>query len=184
MKQIILILLWIAIPAQSIAIPFDKKNLKYKKSLKKSDLHYKKLRGSLHDKKQTKKPVDPTKQAELIKQIRKGKKDLAGADLRGANLVRTNLQNTTLNWADFEGAILIRANLRRAYMEHANLRGAKLHGADFEGAILTGADFKGAILTGAKFKGTNLIFAYIDSKYRDMIMASGALNTDRINWWD
>ncbi len=64
-------------------------------------------------------PVDHTKQAELINQIRQGKKNLTGADLRGATWIGANLAGT-----------------------------------------------------------------YINSKYRDMIMASGALNTDKIKWVD
>ena len=184
MKQIILILLLFTIPAQSIAIPLmnkktDKKNYDRESISRKRD-----LRRLHYDQSLPKKPVDPKKQAELIIQIINGKKDLAEVDLRGANLVRANLQNTTLNWADLDGANLIRANLRRAYMEHATLRGAKLQRANFEGAMLRGADLRGATMTRAKFKGATLIFAYIDSKYRDMIMASGALNTDKINWVD
>ncbi len=133
--------------------------------------------------------VDPTKQAELIEQIRQGKKDLTEANLQKANLYKADLTFANLTRADLTegfliGGFLIGANLIETNLQMANLAGAKLMGADLTMANLTRAILYKATLTGADFKEANLLYAYIDSKYRDMIMASGALNTDKINWVD
>ncbi len=107
------------------------------------------------------------KQAELIKQIKQGKKDLSKADLRGAELYRVALSGTNLQ----------KANLQKANLVWADLSGADLSGADLSGAFLIYANLKETNLSGA-----DLTKASIDSKYRDKIKNSGALNTDKINW--
>ncbi len=116
-------------------------------------------------------PVDHTKQAELINQIRQGEKDLRWADLRwadlrGANLKGADLSKTDLRWADLRKAELEGASLYRADLQTADLRWAGLEGATLYRADLTEA------------------FMSLTYKYRDMIMRSGALNTDKINWMD
>ncbi len=70
-------------------------------------------------------PVDPTKQAELIEQIRQGKKHLEKTDLRWADLTEANLYGAVLTWAN-----LYRAKLRWADLFMADLTGAVLIKAD------------------------------------------------------
>ncbi len=132
--------------------------------------------------------------SELIEQIKQGRKslqkvnliggNLSGANLREADLRRADLKYADLTATDLEGGNLAFANLYKAILLRADLEAAILIGADLRGAKMAGANLREADLRGAKFKGTNLSFAYIDSKYRDMIMKSGALNTDKINWVD
>lgn len=76
---------------------------------------------------------------------------LRGADLRGANLWRVDLEEASLRGAD-----LWRANLEEANLEEANLRGADLEGANLRGANLRGADLRGADLWRANLRGANL----------------------------
>ena len=59
------------------------------------------------------------------------RRDLAGADLRGARLTG----------ADLRGALLIGADLRGADLRASDLIGADLRAADLRGADLTGALF-------------------------------------------
>ena len=59
------------------------------------------------------------------------RRDLAGADLRGAHLPG----------ADLRGALLIGADLRGADLREADVIGADLRAADLRGADLTGALF-------------------------------------------
>ncbi len=98
---------------------------------------------------------DPT-QADLIEQIRQGKKDLAGANLCWADLTR----------ADLTGATLIGADFTSANLSEADLEGADLRLADFWRTDFTGADLAGAIISikyrirnekrrGELFKGAN-----------------------------
>ena len=72
--------------------------------------------------------------------------DLREADLRGANLVRADLETADLSEADLRGADLRGANLRDACLRDVNLRGADLCGADLRGANLGSADLRGALL--------------------------------------
>ena len=65
---------------------------------------------------------------------------LRGADLRGANLKEANLVQYDLAGAD----------LRDANLEGADLRLANLSGTDLTGANLLGTDLDGANLTDAK----------------------------------
>lgn len=74
---------------------------------------------------------------------------LAHADLRGAQLARTNFF-----MADLSGSLLGGANLDGADLSGANLTGADLRGADLTGANLLVADLQGAILLDANLLGT------------------------------
>jgi hypothetical protein len=82
--------------------------------------------------------------------------DLRGADLRGANLGRADLEGANLTGANLTGAVLRDADLTRADLTGADLTGADLTGADLTRANLTGADLTGADLTGADLTRANL----------------------------
>ena len=97
--------------------------------------------------------------------------DLAGIDLRGANLRRAdligvnltgaNLTTAALNGADLTRSKLCQIKLQRADLSNALLAFADLSGADLTGANLQGADLSktqlvGAILTDAKLDGARL----------------------------
>ena len=66
--------------------------------------------------------------------------NLAGADLRGADLYEANLRGANLTEAD-----LRKANLTEADLRWTNLRGANLRGASLRGANLRWADFMNVI---------------------------------------
>ena len=81
--------------------------------------------------------------------------------------VQVNLENTDLEKANLEDAILVRANLKDANLEGANLKGAilvsaNLEGANLEGATLENTDLEYAILDGVNLKGANLKGANLD----------------------
>jgi uncharacterized protein YjbI with pentapeptide repeats len=81
--------------------------------------------------------------------------DLAQADLSFANLAYANLEKAILARANLSCAMLISASLaetdlREANLRHASLFQADLHGATLEGALLMGADLTGVNLTDAK----------------------------------
>ncbi len=70
-------------------------------------------------------------------------KDLANADLGGANLTSTDLDGTNLTDAYLNGADLTAANLTNAKLTNATLTNAKLTNATLTGVTLTGADLAG-----------------------------------------
>ncbi len=77
-------------------------------------------------------PAAPAaRDAATRRRLRPGRRDLAGADLRGAYLAG----------ADLRGVLLIGANLRGADLRVADLLGCDLRGADLSGADLTGSLF-------------------------------------------
>lgn len=69
------------------------------------------------------------------------------------------LPRITLRKANLSGAILIRANLRGAYLAHPNLINANLTEANLAGAEISWAEFNEAILIGANFAGADLSWA-------------------------
>jgi len=86
------------------------------------------------------------------------------ANLTGARLSDAYLQLANLRGANQTGASLIVANLRfadltGADLSDANLSGADLTGADMRDANLRGANLTGANLRGAELSGANLSFA-------------------------
>ena len=84
----------------------------------------------------------------------KGKADLYGANLCGANLRRANLCGANLRRANLRGADLYGANLYGANLCGANLRRADLYGANLCGANLCGANLgeeKGKLFDGGYF---------------------------------
>jgi hypothetical protein len=86
---------------------------------------------------------------DILNLIRKGKRDLAGVDLKAYDLMKV----------DLSGANLKGANLQSADMRQAVLHLADCSGADFTSAFLKKADFSKATLTGAKLKGAYLMGA-------------------------
>jgi hypothetical protein len=99
------------------------------------------------------------------------KAHLAGADLLKANLSGTYLREANLSGTNLWGADLSKANLRAAILSGANLWGCNLSGADLTEANLSGANLceadlseadlwkanlSGALLREANLSGTNL----------------------------
>ncbi|WP_414528696.1 pentapeptide repeat-containing protein [Nodularia chucula] len=87
--------------------------------------------------------------------------NLSGADLSGAYLIAANLSGANLGGADLiaanlSGADLSRADLSRAYLIAANLSGADLSRADLSGANLSGANLSRANLSGANLSRADL----------------------------
>ncbi len=82
-------------------------------------------------------------------------------DLSGANLIRADLRKAYLDDAGLFGANLSGADLRKAYLSEADLSRADLSGANLIGAYLIranldNADLVGANLSGARLSGANL----------------------------
>jgi hypothetical protein len=86
------------------------------------------------------------------------KADLRGADLSGLNFNGARLDFTFFQWADFMGARLQGAGLRKA-----RLQGARLWVARLQGAMLWEARLP-ADLMGARLQGVNLDVARFDSE--------------------
>jgi uncharacterized protein YjbI with pentapeptide repeats len=82
--------------------------------------------------------------------------DLAGADLRGANLHQAALRGADLAGANLIEAYLLGADLSWANLSGANLSRANLRGANFHQATLHGADLRWANLAGADLSRANL----------------------------
>ncbi len=87
--------------------------------------------------------------------------DLRGADLRQASLLLGQLAGADLSGANLSGAFLRRADLseailREARLSKADLTWANLEEANLSRAELSGADLGSAILVGANFEGANL----------------------------
>ena len=105
-------------------------------------------------------------------------KDLSGLKLQGANF-----QNAILEKADLETATLIGAEFQKANLTEAKLKGANLGIANFQNAILEKADLETANLfdanlhkanlTGAKLKGADLRKA----NFQDAILEKADLET-------
>ncbi len=77
-------------------------------------------------------------------------------DLQDANLRDARLQEADLSGANLDGARLEKTNLCRANLRNARLGQAMLYGADFRKADLTRADLSGALLVDASFQGACL----------------------------
>ena len=103
-----------------------------------------------------------------------GDKNLAGADLKGANLFDADLRRADLKGADFSGADLRRADLIDADLSGANLKGAYLRDAILAGANLKGANLTRAILAGANLAGADLEDANLEDAYLTNANLEGA----------
>ncbi len=87
--------------------------------------------------------------------------DLSGAwlmrgNLSGADLSEAILHETDFRRADLARACLARANISRADLSWSNLSQANLADANLHGANLSGANLREAILNGAVLTGANL----------------------------
>ena len=77
------------------------------------------------------------------------------ADLVGEE--RVILSGVNWRFADLQGCILARADLRQAQLQGANLRSANLSGVNLSGADLTDSDMRGATLDGAILARATLV---------------------------
>jgi hypothetical protein len=114
-------------------------------------------KDSIARKKKEKEAIQAAKQKatrgtedEIVLKIRKGKKDLDGADLMEADLSGVDLRGASLKSADLRRANLSKANLSGADLQAAFLRRADVRKADLTNANLRGAYFSEADLRGAK----------------------------------
>ena len=78
------------------------------------------------------------------------------ADMRGANLQRTEFNKTDLSFSNLSGAILIDAEFEESDLREVNFSNSSLKGAIFKNAKLIRARFNVAILNGANFRNANL----------------------------
>ena len=81
--------------------------------------------------------------------------------LQGANLSGRDLSHRYLGRADLRGAQLAKTNFYMADLSGAFLTGANLAGADLSGANLAGTDLRDAILTGANLLVADLYGAIL-----------------------
>jgi hypothetical protein len=90
---------------------------------------------------------------DIVDRIAAGKKDLAGVDLHGRDLISLNFSSADLGGANLESADLRNAKLKGANLKNANLKSVFLRSADLRGADLTGANLESAIFTNADLRG-------------------------------
>ncbi|MBW4671756.1 MAG: pentapeptide repeat-containing protein [Cyanomargarita calcarea GSE-NOS-MK-12-04C] len=93
--------------------------------------------------------------------------DLSRTDIRGANLVRGNLQRINLYHTNLQGANLCEVNLQMAILSAANLEEANLVRANLHQAILSAANLRGANLSHANLNGASLFLANLQGANLD-----------------
>ena len=101
--------------------------------------------------------------------------DLDRADLRGAILRSTSLEEADLSGANLEGADLRAARLSGANLTQTNLSSADLRWALLNAADLTQANLSGANLTGAILSEANLTQTNLSSADLTQVMLRGAI---------
>ena len=116
-----------------------------------------------------KREISVTDAGELLKRYAAGGRNfqgadltgiqLAGADLRDANLINTQLIGADLRNSQLDGVKLAIADLTNAQLAGASLRKAKLMGAILRDADLSGADLSRADLSDADLRNARLIAA-------------------------
>ena len=89
----------------------------------------------------------------------RSKDELAGADLRNADLSGQRAQKVNFSEADFSGANMKGASFTQALMENAKFDNADLTKANLSKSDLTEASLVNANLGGAKLEGSNLLGA-------------------------
>lgn len=99
---------------------------------------------------------------------------LVEADLAGANLKKAELEEADLRSVNLSDAVLNNANLSRSNLRGANLSNADLYQADFSGANIRAANLRRAKLDNANFSGANLLYANLTEAFFDGANLSGA----------
>jgi hypothetical protein len=90
--------------------------------------------------------------------------NLQGSDMRGVDMRQSDLSGANLQGANLQHTKLFRANLAGADLSEANLVGADLTQANLASANLAGADLSQARLYGASLAAADLSGAMIDKK--------------------
>jgi len=113
-------------------------------------------------------------------------------DLRGLNLSRIILENSSffdahlegvdLSYAHLEGANLPHAHLEEAYLRGAHLERANLPFAHLEGADLPGAYLKRANLTDAHLVGAILPYAHLEGAFLYIADFSADTRLENVDW--
>jgi uncharacterized protein YjbI with pentapeptide repeats len=111
--------------------------------------------------------------------------DLRGRDLEGAVLVKATLRkvdftgaclrDTLLFRAQLQGASFLRAKLQGAWLDSAQLQGAWLEEAKLQGASLFGAQLQGAMLDNAQLQGASVNSAQLQGASLNSAHLQGAL---------
>jgi uncharacterized protein YjbI with pentapeptide repeats len=84
-----------------------------------------------------------------------GERNFSTTELRDLDLAGFNLRGADLSYADLGNARLQGANLRGADLSYADLEYANLTDADLRGALLLGTNLRSAILTRTNFQGAD-----------------------------
>jgi uncharacterized protein YjbI with pentapeptide repeats len=91
-----------------------------------------------------------------------GRMNCVGANLRGANMARLNLEHADFRAADLRGVDFTGSSLR-----YADMRGASVQGANFQNASLYGAKMQGVEAFGADFRNCDLRQVNFGGAYRE-----------------
>jgi uncharacterized protein YjbI with pentapeptide repeats len=103
-------------------------------------------------------------------------------DFYGANLERANLEGADLYGVTFGRASLYGANLKGASLERTNLEGANLERANLKGASLERTNFYGANLERANLEGADLEQANLEGADLERANLKGA-SLERTNFY-
>ena len=85
--------------------------------------------------------------------------ELSGALFCEADLYRTDLSNSKCNWANFDQCEANESVFENADLSNASFEGAELSGSNFSSVCLEAANLRGANLENAIFANANLNFA-------------------------
>jgi uncharacterized protein YjbI with pentapeptide repeats len=106
--------------------------------------------------------------------------NLTGADLRDAEVTRSDLSGASLEGADLRGANLSVSRCMKANLTGARLQRADLYEVNFGDALLRNVDLTGAIALKVALRGTDLtdaIFTDVDLYRADLRGALGLEST-------
>lgn len=93
--------------------------------------------------------------------------NLTGAKLNGANLIRAKLDQANLTEADLSRANLIEANLDGATLINAKLMTITLTKANMDGSLLNGADLSQGNMSGGSFVRSDFLNATLNGSILD-----------------
>ncbi|MGB5943688.1 MAG: pentapeptide repeat-containing protein, partial [Leeuwenhoekiella sp.] len=124
--------------------------------------------------------------------------DFTYAELRGATIVREDLQQIDLSFADLQEAKLTGTDFKNSDFKEVTFKNtdfsfASLEGSNLEGAVLTNANLNGTNLKKAKLYGANLLnvrlnnTVIVDSEFNEALVsedffASAKANLDEANF--